>query len=83
MKAKPDKQHHIPIIDCLGCGKKNMPLSTKGPFIKKGFPEIWISYCPNCERVPFDESEIKGYVSVAELEAMGWTRGSTKQRKIK
>lgn len=64
----------IPIIDCPGCGEKDIPLSTKGPFKKKGYPDIYVSFCPNCDRVPIDESEIKRYVSIKELKEMGYTQ---------
>ena len=85
MKSEPDKKHFIPIIDCPDCGARDTPLSTKGPFVpgkksplygkkdEEGNPiEIWISFCPCCDRVPYDESEIKGYASKAEIEEMGY-----------
>ena len=34
--------------------------------------QIYISYCPYCDRVPYDESEIKGYASCEDLEKWGW-----------
>jgi len=74
VKEKPDRTHYIPMMDCPGCGEKDTPLSFKGPFVKKGSPEIWVSFCPKCERVPLDESEIKGYVSEEELQRMGWSK---------
>jgi len=81
MKTQPDDEHFIPIMDCLECGEKDVPLSTVGPWVhpdrfdEEGKPiEIWISSCPKCDRVPLDESEIKGYVSMEELEEMGWKR---------
>lgn len=88
MRKEKSKKHFIPIIDCLGCGHKDVPLSTIGPFIPRDDKlqeiqeagralEIWISYCPVCDRVPLDESEIKGYVSLRELKQMGW-REATK-----
>lgn len=77
MKKQPDKKHNIPIWDCPHCGEKDCPISTKGPWTNPLLPkgrEIYISYCSNCEMVPYDESQIKGYISIKELEAMGFTK---------
>jgi len=74
MQKTQDKKHPVPVIDCPSCGKKNSPLTTVGPFIKKGKPDIYVSGCSNCDRVPLGESEIKGYISIEELEAMGWSK---------
>ena len=74
MKEKPDIGHYIPIMDFSACGEKDMPLSFKGPFVKNDFPEIGVSICPKCDRVPLDESEIKDYASEEELQSMGWSK---------
>lgn len=72
MRKRPTKTHFIPIIDC-SCGKKDMPLSHRGTFTKPGLPDIEVWACPACDRVPLSEARIKGYASIAELKAMGWS----------
>jgi len=74
MQKKLDREHPIPVMDCL-CGEKDTPLTSTGPFVKKGKPEIYIWSCPACGRVPLDDSDIKGYISIEELEARGWKKG--------
>jgi len=74
LKKKPDDTHFIPIWDCPNCGAENTPLSSEGPWVKEGFPEIWIFYCPVCKAVPIEEEQIKGYASPEHLEQMGWKR---------
>ena len=73
MRKKYSKDYFIPVMDC-SCGKKDVILSTKGPWCKEGLEDVNISFCPYCDRVPYDESEIKGYISIKELEAMGYTQ---------
>lgn len=71
-----DEEHWIPIIDCP-CGQKNTPVSMYGPLVKTIMGdevEIVIWACPICDRVPEDDSEIKGYVSEADLLDAGYER---------
>lgn len=78
MKKKPDEEHFIPIIDCPHCKAKRQPLSTLGPWMK-GSIEVFVSFCPACNKVPADESCIKGYVSIKELAKMGWKKLDEKE----
>ena len=68
--------HFIPVWDCPNCGVKNQPLTTKGPWVHPLNPdeEIYISFCPNCEIVPEDESRLKGYASFRWLRERGYKR---------
>ena len=75
MRKRPTETHFVPIMDCP-CGKKNVPLSTLGPLVKDidgKRIEINIWHCPFCERIPEYKKEIKGYASLEELKAMGWS----------
>lgn len=83
MRTIPDDEHYVPIWDCPGCGEKDTPLTSSGPWVKT-LPdgtedEIYIWSCPECGLVALDESQIKGYASLAELEAMGWQQGEEDQ----
>ena len=77
MQPQPDDTYFVPIIDCP-CGQRG-PASTAGPYCKDGCEDIYISYCPACERAVLDEDEIVGYVSIEELKAMGWDEAEPDQ----
>ena len=71
MKAKPDKEHFIPLVICGKCGEET-PLSYQCTMRKKGYPDIPIWSTPCCDIIPLDESEIKGYLSIQDLKDMGY-----------
>jgi uncharacterized Zn finger protein len=64
----------IPIIDCPVCKAKDVPLSHINTLSKKGHPDVVIWECTNCGKVPnvAQNLKIKKYISVEELETMGW-----------
>ncbi len=66
----------IPIIDCPICNAKDVPLSYGGTFTKPGCPTVTIWTCTNCGKVPnvANDVQIKRYVSIAELEELGWSQ---------
>jgi len=68
----------VPIIDCPLCGAKDVPLSHEGSFVRHETPEIRIDLytCSACGKVPNVEEDlvIKRWVSMVELEAMGYKR---------
>ena len=76
MRKEPDDEHYVPAWDCPRCGEKDTPLTSSGPWVKRNedgsVDEIYVWSCPNCDLAALDESQIKGYASLAELEAMGW-----------
>ena len=74
LTKKQSRIHSIPIWDCPNCGKKDQPLSTKGPYVNPRFPgkEIYVSSCPECDIVLEDESQIKGYASHRWMKEHGW-----------
>ena len=65
----------VPIIDCPYCGKKDVPASHSGPYVK-GTLEVHVWSCPFCDSVlNFDRDfEPKKWISVEELEKMGWKK---------
>ena len=69
-----DNDKVIPIIDCPNCKEKDVPLSYEGTMVKEGFPEIVIWQCTSCGSVPniLDEVKVKKWVSIKELEEMGY-----------
>ena len=72
MKDKPDKKHYIPMVICSGCGEET-PLTYVSSWSKdKVTIHIWATPC--CDLVPLEEKDIKGYISVADLEAMGYKK---------
>lgn len=75
----------IPIFDCPHCGKKDQPASHHGPYIKRirdekgrfikgGYKELHIWSCPTCDKVLNLDKDFKPkkWITVEELEAMGW-----------
>ena len=71
-----DTDKIIPIIDCPICKTKDVPLSLHSTMTKKSHPNIEIWECTSCGKVPnlTHNIKIKKYISVKELEQMGWTK---------
>ena len=76
------KKSFIPVADCPSCGLKDTPLSQKHEiFIHKHTGkklDLWFISCPQCDWLAnMDKdswSHVKGYTSIAELEANGYTK---------
>lgn len=83
MRKKPTKESYVPVIHC-DCGYKG-PLSCVGPFVHKSkkIDPIYIWFCPNCDRVPVDDDEIKGYMSIKEMKNQGWKKVRPKPKAAK
>ena len=69
LKPEPDFEYVYPIIDCPICGEINVPVSQLH-LINDGLPKT-INYCLKCHQV-IEELKPKGYVSMLELEEIGW-----------
>jgi len=67
----------IPIIDYPVCGEKDVPLSLEATMQKEGRPDLEIWQCSSCGKVPNIEHDIKikRYISIKELEELGWESG--------
>ncbi len=66
-----DKEHFIAIAICGEC-KQETPLTHRACLVKEGYEDINIWSTPCCDIVPYDENDIKGYVSIDELKEMGY-----------
>ena len=70
MKSEPDLDYIYPLGDCSNCGKLNVPFGTLYYQDEFGMPETML-YCLNCH-TKVEEIVPKGYLSILELEEMGW-----------
>ena len=66
----------VPIVDCPYCGKKDVPASHTGPYVK-GTVEVNVWSCPFCDAVLNLEHDFepKKWITIKELEEMGWVKG--------
>ena len=71
MQDKQDEEHFIPVVICRKCGVET-PLTHRAHLTKEGHEDIDLWSTPCCDILPIEESEIKGYVSIADLKAMGY-----------
>lgn len=80
---RESKTHYIPVWDCPHCGSKDTILSSSPTFVHPiTGEEIAFWYCsnPKCEIVPEFKKEIKGYLSIEDIEAMGWVKADEAER---
>ena len=68
MKPEPDSEYYYPIADCTTCGAKDVPFNITWLPDSGGYRQL--TYCLNCHQG--DPKNIKGYVSLIELEEMEW-----------
>lgn len=73
------EEFFIPVWDCPKCKAKDQPLSSSGTWSKEGCPDISFWFCPVCKTVLWEESQVKEWWSLADLEVNGWKK--TKPRK--
>lgn len=66
LRKEFDEEYNIPMIDCPNCREKDVALHIVGPFLEGILERIW--YCLNCSYVPVFEEEVKGYISLSDLE---------------
>lgn len=70
MKSEPDFEHIYPIADCTKCGAKEVPFNAVW-MPSSGGEMIKLTYCLNCQDGE-EMDNIKGYMSLLELEDLGW-----------
>ena len=76
MRKKQSKVYFIPYVKCGECGD-DTPLSCVCTMKKKGCKDIHIWSTSCCDIVPLEESDIIGYLSLEDLQKMGYAEQNT------
>lgn len=84
MELTKTKDSFIPVADCPMCGLKDTPLSQEHRIYKHKVTgkelDLWFISCPGCGWLANMDKEsmkhIKGYISIKDLEALGYTKGA-------